>query len=131
MICFKPFRYEDLQALRVQNQHKLAHETAISLGRRMQVVENAYAWTAWHERGYPLACCGIYWGDTWAFLSGDLKEHMIPITRMVRRVLDMYVAEGGSVYAEVDKSFKPAIRWVKLLGFEPRDDDLWIYSNIL
>lgn len=53
----------------------------------------------------------------WSLLSADAGKHMVRMTRIARRLLDMQ--EGyGRVEALVREDFEQAHRWVKMLGFK-------------
>ncbi len=135
VIRFEPFQWQDLQKLRdIQEKHHHTYELALSCGSRMQQIENSFSWTAW-DGDQAIACCGITDCCTWAFLSCDLRKDMLAITRQVQRVLRIhYVTRPHPIYADIDINHPAAVRWAKLLGFQPHEDNepnVWQYPHIL
>ena len=51
----------------------------------------------------------------WSFLSEAAGPHMIPLTRAIRRFLELRAPRRIEAY--VDADFGPGRRWVELLGF--------------
>lgn len=130
---FDPFIWHDLSRLEVQAQHRDIYRKAIVLGHALEHLEGPFSWTAWDEDWQePIASCGIQDGEAWAFLGCDLRRHMVPINRQVRKVLDAHVQTTGSpVRAKIDMNYVPAVRWARILGFRPHPDNehnIWIYS---
>jgi hypothetical protein len=67
-----------------------------------------------------LCCAGVVAmnvgrGVAWAYLSADLKERMISVTRAVKRYLN--IAAFHRIEMHVDCDFKEAHRWAEMLGF--------------
>jgi RimJ/RimL family protein N-acetyltransferase len=86
----------------------------------------------------PIACGGFEepWEGraiVWAVLSREAGSHMLAITRAVRRALAIHPAER--IEAQAVASFRPAVRWLKLIGFEEecllrkfhRGQDYWAF----
>lgn len=68
-----------------------------------------------------VACSGVvpYWGDrgvAWALLAEDSGPHFTAIHKAVFQFLE--TTHFKRVEAYVDLDFKPAHRWMKMLGFE-------------
>lgn len=131
-VKIEPFRTDDLLYLETQERH--AHLIPIFYKRLglfgMQQLVSEFSWTAWSGYGQAVACCGILPdGGTWAFLSRDCRRVMIPVTRAVRQVLQVFAGVHGAPYADIDSTYLEAVRWAKLLGFRPDTDERWIYAQ--
>lgn len=55
-------------------------------------------------------------GQCWALLSNESGRHMHFLHRAVQRFITMH--QWVRLEATVEEGFKPACRWVELLGFE-------------
>jgi hypothetical protein len=71
--------------------------------------------------GKPVACSGVtpFWGSrgvAWAILDKDCGPHFTAIHKAVYAFLE--VSDFKRVEAYVDLDFKPAHRWMKMLGFD-------------
>lgn len=66
-------------------------------------------------------CAGVseYWpgrGEGWALLTEESRHHMLVITRMIKRFLE--ICPTRRIEASVEVNFKEGHRWAKMLGFE-------------
>lgn len=92
--------------------------------------------------GNPVACIGLihYWETrkyVWAFLAPSAGQHMLTLTRAVRRWLKYHGA--GRLETAVDCRNDMDIRWAELLGFTregvmrkwtPEGLDVFLYARI-
>lgn len=130
-VRIEPFGFSDLWLMDIQGRHALWRPVFARRAFAVQrLMEGPWSYTAWSAYGIPVACCGVLPdGGAWAFLSADMKRHMVPVGRAVRRVLGDHVALSGPVYADIDTTYPAAIRWVKLLGFRPEAENRWIFDG--
>lgn len=130
MIRVEPFAFSDLLMFEVQRAHAVL--TPMLLARPLsaqRAMEGPWSYTAWSAFGVPVAACGMLLsGYAWALLAPDLRHYMLPVSRAVRRVMADYRAQEGPVFAEIDSGYPEAVRWAKLLGFQPEGAGrTWVY----
>lgn len=119
-VQFEPFDLYHLCVMQVQDRHAWLVNQVYDRWTEIEPrLVGPYSWTAWSAYGLPVACCGIMeCGGTWAFLAKNLKRDMVAVSKYVRGVLDQFLAEKTTPYAEIDESHAEAVRWVRLLGFQ-------------
>ena len=122
------FRLSDLLHLKVQKRH-----LAISpfFWRHFLLLGDMLGpWSLTAEvDGHPVASYGALEGGwTWALLEEGLGRHMIPITRSIKRLLSSHVQVVGPVYAHIDEDHPEAVRWARILGFEPFEGKTWRFG---
>lgn len=115
----EPFELDHFRDLVLQPYQKawqamLASEDWTHLGKAGE------AWTGLVD-GRPVACCGVLdrgggRGDAWALLAGDIGPTLLPLTRAILRGLKL--GRWRRIEAITAANFKPARRWVRMLGFE-------------
>jgi hypothetical protein len=116
---FKPFHIDVLRAQGVQSAQ---------LGE-VSIVSGACASIAWpkgpavtaRDGDHILICGGIIEhtdkrGTCWALLSQQAAIHMLPITKAVKRFIDIH--PWRRLEASVEERFGMGCKWVELLGFE-------------
>jgi len=84
-------------------------------------LENAQYSYAGVRDGKTIFCAGVaeYWNgraESWAILRSSAKYDLIPITKMVKRFLE--VCPIRRIEASIEVDFEEGHRWAKLLGFE-------------
>ncbi len=87
---------------------------------RRQLVKYGGACLYDEENLNAIACAGIIdlgfgRGMAWALLSKDAKKHMRRITKAI--IVQLNTVEYQRVEITVEKGFKEAFRWAKMLGF--------------
>lgn len=129
-VRIEPFRLTDLEPLRARPLYLDVADEILSRPLIMQrLMTGPYSWTAWNEYGLPVAACGILEnGVAWAFVTEDARRDILAITRAVRQVLDLHVADRGQVTAEVRGYDEKAVKWASLLGFVPVGGGNWVYA---
>lgn len=127
---FTPFAFTDLLDLELQSTHQYLLNPI--LGRMLSLkpqMEGPYSWSGWTAHGRLVACAGILPnGVAWALFSGDMRREFVPITRMARKMMERF---PGQVIADIDAEFPEAVRWAKLVGFEPdiRQSGAWRFRK--
>lgn len=111
-----------------------AHVTALE--------ETPFAYTILRD-SRVLVCAGVseYWpnrGEAWALLAANVGPDMVPVTKMVKRFLD--VCPLRRIEAAVGVDHKAGHRWAHLLGFQleapllrsytPQGEDCALYSRV-
>lgn len=84
----------------------------------LMTLEQQNSWTVVVD-GEPVACGGtmMQWPgrhQAWMYLNKDSGQHMLLVTRAVRRALDKV---AGRVELTVRSDFEQGHRWAKMLGF--------------
>lgn len=87
-----------------------------AIARRL---EGPFAKTALLD-GRPIACAGLSnkWYENWvawAYLSKDTAQHMLPITRAIRKA--MPDLPRGRIEAATPMEYAAGRRWLEMLGF--------------
>jgi hypothetical protein len=82
-----------------------AHEAFSALDEDGDVIGSAGVINLWEGRGMA-----------WAYLSVNARNHMLPITKAVRRFLE--VCPLRRVEMTVDAEFPQGHRWANMLGFK-------------
>ena len=100
------------QASQVSIDHAVSDEQA-------QYLASCLSFTGLVD-GKPMACSGVvpFWGSrgvAWAILDADSGPHFTAIHKAVYSFLE--VSDFKRVEAYVDLDFKPAHRWMRMLGF--------------
>lgn len=93
------------------------HEAAAALSRA------GSAWTLRAADGTVLAFAGLARIDAscahaWAFMAATAGQHMVWLTRVVRRFLDRTMERHRRIECMVRVEFAPGCIWAHLLGFE-------------
>jgi hypothetical protein len=131
---FRPFRFADLRAIRVQPKHREIVGRLAATPGAAALMEGPFSWTleregrAWAAAGIiePLSLCGATEGKAWAVLADDMQACMVAATRIVRLALEAY---PGPVVADIDESYSAAVRWVEALGFARVGHGKWVFSH--
>jgi hypothetical protein len=142
MIEFRRCYVEHIQSIVAQDV-QTGEQLGLLTAMAAETLEQSVALSVWSE-GRCIAAGGLIdaWSGraiTWAFLSKYAYQHMLPITRQIRMVLDSYPARR--VETVVLRDFAPGHRWVKMLGFEcetpdgmkgyfPNGDDAVLYARV-
>lgn len=84
-----------------------------------EVFENSICFTAWVDHR-PIGAAGVIdlWQNRamcWALVAKGAGPYMLPITRYVRRVLDLHPAKR--IEATTLHDFTQGHRWLRTLGF--------------
>ncbi len=141
MIVLEKFQATHLRQIRVQPEitARIGHITEI---HALALEAAPYAYTFMRE-GNVVACAGVaeYWsnrGEAWALLFTELRHDFVPITKMVKRFLD--VCPLRRIEAAVVVDHAAGHRWTQLLGFQleasllraytPSGEDCSLYSRI-
>lgn len=132
-----PFKVKHLRRLDVQPRHREDLLKAIEDPGSV-ALEGIFAETLMdgEEHPTPIACCGIFTppynpqlprlGYAWAFLSKDLRRHMVKIVRRLdRSIKDYETICRWPVVADVDEDHVEGVRLVRALGFQPYQGTLW------
>lgn len=99
------------------------------------------AWSLFAD-GRIIGCGGIFrehetCGTAWTMLLPDTGKHMRWVTRETRRVLDDSFLTR--IQAHASPKFRPAARWLALLGFKyegllrkytPTGADMWLFARV-
>lgn len=108
-----------------------------------KTVAQSPAYTALDEHGDVIGCGGVVpvWEGralAWSFLGDTAREHMVSITRAVRRFLDMQPQRRIEITVDLD--FAEGHRWARMLGFKldagrlkgylPNGGDVSLYSRV-
>lgn len=115
---FKPFHVDLLRAQGVQSAQV----------REVSIVPASCALLPWpkgpavtaRDGDHILICGGIIEhsekrGTCWALLSAEASRHMLPITKAVKRFIEIY--PWRRLEASVEEQFGMGCKWVELLGF--------------
>lgn len=90
----------------------------------------------------PILCGGLctFWPGraiAWSYVAADAGAHMVSLTRVVERFLDLKAPRRTEAY--VDAEFDAGHRWVRLLGFKcegrleaykPDGGDQMLYAKV-
>lgn len=112
-----PFRREHLQRMVLQPRQEGMRE--LLTDELYAMMESSDSFTGL-DGDRVLACAGTFqiWqgrAAAWAYISNDVGNRMLDVTRAVRRYLDM--VGHRRVEMDVDVEFEAAHRWARLLGF--------------
>lgn len=125
-----PFETWHLDEMDIQERQSLPDSVAVT----------GYAYTI--VNGSVLACFGavLAWKGryvAWAVLSKAAREHMLAITRLVKRKLSK---ADGRVEITVESDFPEGRRWARMLGFHieaermagfgPSGEDHTLYARL-
>lgn len=110
-----PMTAELLQAIDPQPMQRLGQTD------HLKVLGNAGTGYVALVDGKPIAAAGVVelWqgrGHAWALLGVEAKDHMLAITRAIRRFLAD--VPFRRVEMAVDAAFPQAVHWAFMLGFE-------------
>ena len=133
--------YEPAHLLELKLQTPQAYFNKLITPEYARSLNNRMAWTGMAGNRI-VGCAGIVevWSEralVWALMAEESGQHMLAITRYVRRVLDLFAFRR--VEAWVDPNFAPAVRWAEMLGFEregymraftPTGDDQLLYAQV-
>jgi hypothetical protein len=117
MMMVVPFIREHLQRMIVQ-QKQQGMESLVT-EEVFAALESGQSYTA-IDGDEILACAGVVTlapgrAGAWAYLSRDVGNRMVGVTRAVRQFLRM--ADYRRIEMDVDCEFLAAHRWAKMLGF--------------
>ena len=127
-VKIRPFRLSDLLHLEVQERHLAISPFLWRQGLSLRCMLRPWSWTAELD-GVPVSACGILDNSyAWSLLGEGLGSNMIPVIRATRRALVSYARVVGPVYAHIDDTHPEAVRWARLLGFEPFEGVTWRFS---
>ena len=121
-----PFERADLELLEPREELAAGRDMVLRYGLEW-VYEGPYAYTLWHVSGVPLACAGVIpstW-EAWAFLGRQIDTWSAYLfTRYTAQYgLRPWVRDTGlPAIAYVDPAVSDAVKWVRVLGFEPTDE---------
>ena len=109
-----PFKAEHFAALDIDPRQREEVTDAI-----LKALEDTLALTVL-VNGVPVAMAGVIedtpWrGKAWSYMGADLKRHMVPVIRGLRRGLDL--CSYSRIEMDVDMNFTEAHRMARLLGF--------------
>lgn len=141
MIVLEKFQAVHLEQIRGQPAVAalLAH---LSSAHATALEEVPYSYTILRD-ARVLVCGGVseYWpgrGEAWALLASNLREDLVPITKMAKRFLD--VCPLRRIEAAVVVDHAAGHRWAQLLGFQleapllraytPQGEDCSLYARV-
>jgi hypothetical protein len=113
-----PFEPEHLNFLELQERQKIFNEVIKNPQYGIDLKNTGVAWSMFEE---STLCCigsagiinaGFGRGIAWALMSKDAKNHMVRITREVKKRLI------GFDRIEITTGFDEARRWAEILGFK-------------
>jgi len=112
-----PFTRDHMHRLVVQ-QRQQGLESLLT-EEILSVLENGHSYTA-IDGDEVLACAGVLTlapgrAGAWAYLSENVGNRMVVVTRAVKRFLQM--TDYRRIEMDVDCEFPAAHRWAKMLGF--------------
>lgn len=128
-MMYRHFAFSDLEWLdppSFQGEDLLAALANRKLIRDLVEANKEHCWTALDDDGYPVLCAGIYeyedHGVSWAFFHNDMKREMVHCVRAVRACLQKFHdLTGKPVYVTVDEDHEDAVRWARVIRFEPKE----------
>lgn len=134
MLEIRPFKFDDAEKIDIQPEHAEGRALIVKYKDELKPLMEDTGLTL-VKNGAPVACGGITNGVAWALLAKDLRYgEMIVLHRIALMYLQSY---NYRAVAEIDGKYQPAVRWAKMLGFEPDDTDWegkfswWSYTTRL
>jgi len=132
-VRFRGLRVSDFYELDVQPAHAALVPILQANPLRLQaLVDDPFSFTMTVD-GVPKASLGVTpERGMWALLDGNLKRHMVRLTRYTRAMIDMY---QETLWADIDRGNRAAVRWALLLGMRrvkmaPKGTmDTWLYDR--
>ncbi len=121
---FRPFRAGHLRYVTPQAAQKDELE-AIRVAGLAEMLEGPYALSGWRD-GRCIGAAGLqqvfaHRAACWMLLSEEAEDHMVAITRKVRRVVAL--SPYRRVELTVDTGFPNGHKFAELLGFKRETDE--------
>lgn len=119
MYEFELFKLTDLEDINVTPRYQYAKEQILVHAEHFESrLVTEFSWTIYKD-SVPIGAAGILRSNyAWALLGQGMFSALIPCTRFVSKVLYKHLESVGPVFADVDTTYRPAVRWVQMLGFE-------------
>lgn len=124
-------RFEKAHLDRMIVQEQQAGLMYLETDETFAAIANDDAFSAIDDDGTVYGCSGIvrvteHRGIAWAYLARGTREKMIPVTRAVKRYLD--IAPFVRIEMQVDCEFEAGHRWARMLGFEMECERMRAFS---
>lgn len=118
VLNFKRPNPRDIKALRVILEAPYVYK---------ERMVNEWSWSGISD-GEIIVVAGInpHRDVIWAFLRDELKREMLALTRFGRSMTAAYILDVGPVWADIDETYAPAVRWIEQLYFRKIRGGIWV-----